>query len=231
MRNFEFTYFSMNHCRSTETPQTVYLVCAFRDRLMGTVRVKRHSISVMDLVFLHGAPASGKLTIARELASVLNYGVFHNHLIVDALTAVFPFGTPPFRKLREEFWLATFSEAAAAGTSLIFTFTPDSTVSPGFPALVRKTVNNFGGRIHFVRLEVGEAEQERRINLPSRSEFAKLTDRDVLRRLRSRNEVSPGLSVDLVVHTELSSPLESAAKIIWAIGLEPAPDHHRYPPV
>ena len=59
----------------------------------------------MRLVFLHGAAAAGKLTTARELERLVGYPVFHNHLIVDALTAVFPFGTEPFVRLREEFWL------------------------------------------------------------------------------------------------------------------------------
>jgi cytidylate kinase len=88
----------------------------------------------MDLLFLHGAAAAGKLTVGRALAARLNYGVFHNHLVVDALTAVFPFGTSSFVKLREEFWLATFAEAAAADASLIFTFTPESSVGRAFPS-------------------------------------------------------------------------------------------------
>jgi chloramphenicol 3-O-phosphotransferase len=185
----------------------------------------------MNLVFLHGAPASGKLTVARELAAVLHYGVFHNHLIVDALTAVFPFGTPPFRQLREEFWLSTFREAARTGISLIFTFTPDATVTAHFPSQVRQTIEESGGEIQFVRLEVSEAEQERRIGLPSRSEFAKLTNVDVLRRLRARGQEAAVLPVDLVVDTELLPPRETAARIMDAFGLEPVAEHHRYPPV
>lgn len=48
----------------------------------------------MRLVFIHGPAASGKLTVAKELAALTGYPLFHNHLIVDALLAVFPFGSP-----------------------------------------------------------------------------------------------------------------------------------------
>jgi cytidylate kinase len=43
----------------------------------------------MDLIFLHGSAASGKLTTARALGHHLDYPVFHNHLVVDLLTTVF----------------------------------------------------------------------------------------------------------------------------------------------
>ena len=55
----------------------------------------------MNLVFIHGPAASGKLTVARELARLTGFGVFHNHLVVDSLTPVFEFGSEPFRRLRE----------------------------------------------------------------------------------------------------------------------------------
>lgn len=57
----------------------------------------------MELIFLHGTAASGKLTTARALDVLLGYPVFHNHLVVDTLTTVFPFGSEPFVRLREEF--------------------------------------------------------------------------------------------------------------------------------
>jgi hypothetical protein len=60
----------------------------------------------MKLLFLYGPVASGKLTIARELATLTGFALFHNHLVVDAVAAVFPFGSERFVKLREQFWLA-----------------------------------------------------------------------------------------------------------------------------
>ena len=59
----------------------------------------------MKLVFLYGPPAVGKLTVGRELASRCGFPLFHNHLVVDALTPVFEFGSDAFVDLRERWWL------------------------------------------------------------------------------------------------------------------------------
>lgn len=88
----------------------------------------------MDLVFLHGPAASGKLTIARALDARVGFPVFHNHLVVDLLTTVFPFGSDPFVRLREQFWTSVFADAARVDRSISFTFTPEATVRPGLPA-------------------------------------------------------------------------------------------------
>ena len=183
----------------------------------------------MNLVFLHGGAAAGKLTVARALSARLHYGVFHNHLVVDALTAVFTFGTPPFVRLREEFWLATFREAATSDTSVIFTFAPEPTVTAGFAERARRAVEDGGGRIQFVQLSVGESEQERRIGLPSRHEFEKLTDVQTLRRLREVHGDVEQPPTDLLVDTEQFGPDETADTIIRTFGLEPSAEHHRYP--
>lgn len=73
----------------------------------------------MDLVFLHGRAAAGKLTTARALERRLGWPVFHNHLVVDLLTELFPFGSDPFVRLREQMWLSVIAEAVAVDRSLV----------------------------------------------------------------------------------------------------------------
>lgn len=57
----------------------------------------------MKLIFIYGPAAAGKLTVARVLAEQTGVALFHNHLVVDAVMAVFPFGSEPFVRLREHF--------------------------------------------------------------------------------------------------------------------------------
>ncbi|MBA3354768.1 MAG: AAA family ATPase [Pyrinomonadaceae bacterium] len=77
----------------------------------------------MKLIFLHGLPGVGKLTVARELVALTGFKLFHNHLTVDLVTSVFDFGSQPFIELREKIWLEVFREAVEADlTGLIFTF-------------------------------------------------------------------------------------------------------------
>lgn len=175
----------------------------------------------MNLIFIWGPAASGKLTVARMLAAQTGIALFHNHLVVDALLEKFQFGDPQFVKLREAMWMTVFDTAAKSGQSLIFTFAPEPTVEPGFADRVRTVIEDAGGAVKFVRLAVGREEQERRIELESRREFRKLTSLDVLRALRDDFEASEAAMpvADLVIDTEEMSPDMAARRISAAFGL------------
>lgn len=183
----------------------------------------------MELIFLHGTAASGKLTTARALEVLLGYPVFHNHLVVDALTTVFPFGSEPFVRLREEFWLQVFTDAARTARSLTFTFAPEATVQAGFPTRVRTKVESFGGRVCFVRRVVTKSEQERRIDNEDRKQFHKLTDLDTLRRLRNYRTGIEQPPIDLEINTDTTTGEESAARIVDRFQLTPQQTMRRYP--
>jgi hypothetical protein len=183
----------------------------------------------VDLVFLHGPAASGKLTIARALEARVGFPVFHNHLVVDLLTTVFPFGSEPFVRLREQFWTTVFADAARVDRSISFTFAPEATVRPGFPDRVRRLVEDEGGRVCFVRLRVSQGEQERRIGLPGRSEFHKLTSLETLRRLRNYEPDVEQPPADLEIDTDGSDASRSAESIARHFRLMPQPPSERYP--
>lgn len=185
----------------------------------------------MHLVFLHGGPAAGKLTVARALEDQVGYPVFHNHLVVDLLTTVFPFGSEPFVRLREQFWMSVTSDAARAGRSLVFTFTTDATVTPGFPDAMARLVNEAGGHVHFVRLLVGAGEQERRLGSPDRARFHKLTSVETLRRLRSSPVAGEQPPVDLEIDTEEVEPERAATMVVERFRLVPQAPVGRYPAV
>ena len=123
----------------------------------------------MRVIFIYGPPASGKLTVARELAKCTRMALFHNHMIVDAVESVFPFGSEAFVRLREQFWLAVFADPARDGRSLIFTLTPESTVEPGFAERVRELLHAAHCEVIFVALTVPQEEQERRLAAPDRA--------------------------------------------------------------
>jgi hypothetical protein len=169
----------------------------------------------MEIVFVYGTAAAGKLTVARELAKLTGLPLFHNHLVVDAVGAVFPFGSEPFIQLRERFWLQTFAEAARCGRSLIFTFAPEATMDPGFPERVRMAIEPFGGSVVFVALTVSPDEQERRIGNASRLEFGKLTSVELLRKLRASFDACMAAmpAAELSIDTESCDPSDAAALI------------------
>ncbi len=176
----------------------------------------------MKLVFIYGPPASGKLTVARELAALTGYKLFHNHLVVDTLGAVFEFGSAPFVELRERIWIDVMTAASAAGIDgLIFTFAPERTVRDGFVDALRCAVAEAGGELVFVRLECGDTEIERRLDDPSRRGGAKLRSIDVYRELKAAGAFDAPQMPDpaIAIDTEDAPAAAAAARI--AAFLEP----------
>ena len=174
----------------------------------------------MQIIFLHGPAAAGKLTVARALVARTGYALFHNHLIVDAVAAVFPFGAPEFRRLRERFWLETFEAAAKDGRSLVFTFAPEATVSPGFPQDAATVVEAHGGRVRFVELACAPEELDRRVDSADRAAFGKLRDRDLFRRLAAEGAFDyPPIPSELTIDTATMSPDDAAARIVLHLQL------------
>lgn len=177
----------------------------------------------MKLIFLYGLPGVGKLTIAREIAKLTGFRIFHNHLAVDLVESVFEFGSQPFVELREKVWLAVFSQAVAANLdSLIFTFAFDRTVRASFIENVRGVVESSGGEVLFVALGCSIEELERRIEHPSRQSFGKLNS---VRRFRELKEagafVDPEIPEDrLVIDTTELSASDAAGLIVSKLGLK-----------
>jgi hypothetical protein len=176
----------------------------------------------MKLLFIHGPAAVGKLTIGRELAKITGFRLFHNHLTVDAVMAVFDFGSEPFIKLREQIWLSVFQEAAQNDVSLIFTFSPERTVRTSFIQDTLDTVERAGGEVLFIELTCPIEELERRIENPSRAEFNKLRSLEVFRNIRKAGKhLYPKLpNSGLTIDTSQISPQASAYKICEAFGLQ-----------
>jgi len=168
----------------------------------------------MILIFIHGAPAVGKLTVARELAALTGFPLFHNHLTVDLVSSLFAFGTPSFVSLREQIWLAAFAEAARADRSLIFTFNPERTVTEEFIQSAIDVVESAGGHVVFAELTCSEAELERRMEEPSRKEFGKLASLEQYRSLKSAGAFQfPKLPNEISVDTTNQSPAVTAKVI------------------
>lgn len=156
----------------------------------------------------------GKLTVARELARLTDFRLFHNHLTVDLVTSLFDFGSEPFIELREKIWLSAFREAARNKTSLIFTFNPERTVRENFIQDAVETVESEGGEVVFVELICAEAELERRMVDDSRKEFGKLASVELYRSLTADGAFRfPKLPAGLTLDTTRQSPTETAELI------------------
>lgn len=176
----------------------------------------------MKLIFLYGLPGVGKLTVARELARLTGFKVFHNHLAVDLVESLFEFGSRPFVELREKVWLETFAQAVSANLDgLIFTFAFDRTVRASFIEHAREVVESADGEVLFVELRCSAEELERRIENPSRQRFGKLSSVERFRELKEAGAfVDPGIPTErLVVDTTELSASDAARLVVSNLGL------------
>jgi hypothetical protein len=175
----------------------------------------------MELIYLYGPPAAGKLTVATELARRTGFRVFHNHLSIDCVRPVFDFGTEPFwrqvRSIRENI----LAEAARTDTNVIFT-----TVYAG-PASEPQTSERFevvrrnGGRVRPVRLICDRLTAESRVTDERRHELGKLATVDGLRRAWEQDDLAAVIPdvESLTLDSAVLDPAAAASKIIEAFGL------------
>lgn len=174
----------------------------------------------MQLVFLFGPTASGKLTVARALCERRGFKLFHRHLVEDMASAVFEWGSPNYIRVREYNILQVFREAVDANLSLVFTFVPERTTRESFISHTGVVVERLGGQVCFVELTCPEAVIEARIGNQDRRAWGKITDVARYRKLKAdgafefRRMPTPLVRID----TSEVEPGEAARRIDVALG-------------
>jgi len=138
----------------------------------------------MNLIFIYGPPAAGKLTVAKKLGKKLGYKVFQNHTIVGCISDIFPFGDkklqPILRRLSVKFRLEIYEEAAKNNISFVTTY-GGNTKRFTFFKDVKEIVEKYGGRICFVQLLPSEDALVKRVVAPTRQKV-KIDNVDYLRK-------------------------------------------------
>jgi len=132
----------------------------------------------LRVVILCGLPGVGKLTIANELARMHGFRVFHNHLVFDAVEALFPFESPAFVELRERLWVELLCRAVRERVGdVIFTIARDRRIDATFLVRLCQTLSQSGAEVRCVELSCAEEELERRVVSVARSRFGRFTPR------------------------------------------------------
>ncbi len=134
----------------------------------------------MKLVVIYGAPATGKYTIARLAAEKTGLKFFHNHLSIDVVRSILPFGAPGFFELSRKIRLDVIEEAAKQNISLIFTYVYAKGEGEEFVQSVIDVVNKRGGEIQFIQLYCDADELVRRVKSDHRKSMKKIDSPDQL---------------------------------------------------
>ena len=123
----------------------------------------------MKLLFLHGAPAVGKLTVAKALLRIVPGRLMDNHAAIDLALTVFDFGAPGFWELVHDVRCSALDAAAEHRVPLLVTTfcyaEPDDRVHFGqFEEIVQRR----GGELLPVFLHCSREEALRRVGNPDR---------------------------------------------------------------
>lgn len=175
----------------------------------------------MDLVYISGPPAVGKLTVARELAHRTGYKLFHNHLSISAIEPIFEFGTDRFWHLVHELRLRVMEAAAEEDIDLIFTNVYEHPNDYERADQRFRAVEQHGGRVLLVHLKCERKVHETRVESAARRELRKLSELDAWRTAMATRDAStpiPGRGSLVIDNTHLS-PQEVAVRIIEHYGL------------
>lgn len=133
----------------------------------------------MNLIFIYGPPASGKLTIGEELATLTGYTLFHNHHTRNLVHDLEQLDNKD--ELVERLRLEVFRFAAQQGTNLIFTFVHDGLEDDDmFMRTVVDIISANNGHVHFVETHAPNHILLERIGNESRIHHRKLTDATIM---------------------------------------------------
>lgn len=181
----------------------------------------------MNLVLIYGPPAAGKLTVARALALLTGYKVFHNHLTFDYTAALFEPMSKPFWRMCDALRLKTMELAAECGLEgMIFTFCYAHPQDAGFVQDIRSIVEAGGGQVFGVHLYCDRDALLGRVALPDREAFQKLRSVQGLEQVLDRHDFFtpvPDLDTLGIDNTALAAG-HAAAQIAAHFGLAPKSD-------
>lgn len=185
------------------------------------------------LVVLFGPPAVGKMAVAIELARITGMRLFHNHMALEPVLQLFPYGSPPFQRIVRQFRNAVFREAAQAdGPGLIYTcaWDLDDAETNRFMEEVVTLFSSAGAEACFVELsasldvrlqrnrtELRLAEKPSKRDIPA-SEARLLANES--RRLNSAGDF-PRTDRHLLLATDDIPAAEAAAQIVQWLDREP----------
>ncbi len=167
----------------------------------------------MDLIFLYGPPAAGKLTVAKALSELSGYKVFHNQLSIDLALELFEFDTEEFKDLSETIRSKVFEISARKKEGkLIFTFCYAHPMDLPYVNNIIGQFEKCGGKVYLYQIICGKDILLKRVTEPSRNEYKKIHSVEKLDQIISKYDLVTPVpdKGSVLIDTGVKSPEESA---------------------
>ena len=169
----------------------------------------------MKFVFLHGEPASGKLTVAKALLRIVPGRLFDNHAAIDFALTLFEFGALGFWELVDEVRLSALEAAARHGVALTvatycYSEPHDLAQFERFEAIVQAG----GGQVLPVFLSCAEDQLAQRIGAADRAERRKITSMQGLNKFREGINITAVPRAECIRLDTSAAPPEATARAI-----------------
>jgi hypothetical protein len=195
-----------------------------RTTVLTTKNASMSEVLPPVFIYINGYPGVGKLTIARELLTLLPQParLVDNHLLIDPVAALLERGSDEYQALRKAvrltILLAIARSSELKSTNIVFT---DSQSSSPLGSIVAKdyfdSAKNRGCPFFSIRLVCAEEEHFRRAVDGRRQNdgTTKLTDINILRQIRMQEDIfSFGGPLELTLDVSRMSPDVAAREIV-----------------
>ena len=169
----------------------------------------------MKLIFLHGPPASGKLTIAEKLSERTGISLFHNHLSRDLVKDIYGDRLRDNYALVDRIRFDVLDYCSKNQTDLIFTYVYEGSDDDDNVRDFIKTIEDTKGEVLFVELSANKEDLINRVDNESRRKYKKLTDPAIMEKIVQNMGIYTIPFVDsLNINTSYTTPDESVEIIV-----------------
>ena len=171
----------------------------------------------MKLIILYGAPAAGKLTIAKELAKIADVKIFGNHQMIDVVEPIISRSYDHFVELIYNLQYEVLSAALTMPDNVVFTLGYAAN-APGDPEFLQKlidTAKNSGAEAYPFFLHCDKDELLARVTDESRQAHGKITTKETMQSIIERYDFdTPLLGYEqLIIETDKITAEEVAMHI------------------
>jgi len=145
----------------------------------------------MNLIYIYGLPASGKLTVATELSKITGYRIFHNHITRDLVHTLYSDDLKSHYDLVDNLRTEVFRYCSDHETNIIFTIAYHGSDHLEDNLATKKYVDSLDinkDNVYFVKLQASNAKLIERVSNESRKQHCKLVDREIMKSILDESD-------------------------------------------